>query len=144
MEKNGPFVDHALQICHNEEDKFYLSKGSILILSNEYIYKYITPGDHETMHYGSTSYYGGKVIIHTEDGQVFVISVPVENSDVILFPSISDYKNVESAAAVLKSLKCDMYSDTIIPIALANKLIALKGHPSRAILEKFAKEASKN
>lgn len=142
LEKSGPFVDHAFEICKNEESKFYLKKGSVLILSNEYIYKYIVPGDHERMHYGKTSYYGGKIIIHTDDDQVFVVSLPTENSDVILSPKSDSYKNIELVVSVLKRLKCDMFSDTIIPIALANKLIALTGHPSQSILEKFARKSS--
>ena len=142
LEKSGPFVDHAFEICKNEENKFYLEKGSVLILSNEYIYKYITPGDHERMHYGSTSYYGGKNIIHTDDGQIFDVSLPIESADVILSPKLSDYKNIELVVSVLKRLKCDMYYNTIIPVALANKLIALTGHPSQSILEKYAKKYS--
>ena len=35
-----------------------------------------------------------------------------------------------------------MYYNTIIPVALANKLIALTGHPSQSILEKYAKKYS--
>ena len=116
----------------------------MLLLSNEYIYKYITPGDHERMHYGDTSYYGGKVIVHTDDGQVFVVSLPTESPDVILCPKRSDYKNIEVVVSVLKRLKCDMFSDTIIPVALANKLIALTGYPSQSILEKYAKKYSGN
>ena len=142
LEKNGPFLEHAFEICKNEENKFYLEKGSVLILSNEYIYKYITPGDHENMHYGSTSYYGGKVILHTDDGQIFVVSIPIESADVILSPKLSDYKNIDLIVSLLRRLKCDMYNDTIIPVALANKLIALTGHPSQLILEKYAKEYS--
>ena len=142
LEKSGPFVEHAYEICKNEDNKFYLEKGNLLILSNEYIYKYITPGDHETMHYGNTSYYGGKVIIHTDDGQVYVVSIPVDSAEVILSPKLCDYKNVDSVVSLLKRLKCDMYNDTIIPVALANKLIALTGHPSQSILEKYAKEYS--
>ena len=142
LEKPGPFVDHAFEICKNEDSKFYLEKGSVLILSNEYIYKYIVPGDHERMHYGNTSYYGGKIIIHTDDDQVFVVSLPTESADVILSPKSDNYRNIELTVSILKRLKCDMYSDTIIPVALANKLISLTGHHSQSILEKFANKYS--
>jgi hypothetical protein len=140
LEKSGPFADHALEICKSEDNKFYLDKGSVLVLSNDYIYKFVTPGDPETMHYGETSYYGGKVIVHTDDGQIYVVSIPTDSANIILAPSLSDYKNVDTVISILKRLKCDMYSDTIVPVALANKLISLAGHPSQSILEKYASE----
>jgi hypothetical protein len=141
LEKSGPFVEHAIEICKSEESKFYLQKGNILILSNDYIYKYIKPGDAARMHFGSTSYYGGKIILHTDEGQIFVITIPVRSADVILSPRKEDYENLDMVMSVLKRLKCDMYDDTIISIAIANKLIALKGHSGQAILERFTKNA---
>jgi hypothetical protein len=38
----------------------------------------------------------------------------------------------------IQKLKCDMYDDSIIPIALVNKLVSLANHPSKILLEKFA------
>lgn len=140
LETKGAFIDHALSICQISDSGFRLGKGKCLILSNDYIYSYITPGDSASMHYGSTSYYGGKVIVHTDDGQVFVVSVPVENKDVILSPTQQDYPNLDTVVGIIKLLKCEMYEDTIVPVALANKLISLTNHPSQKILETFAKK----
>ena len=39
------------------------------------------------------------------------------------------------------SPKCDMYDDSLVPIALVNKLVSLANHPSSRILQKFAKQA---
>ena len=143
VERVGPFVEHALKICREDKEgkgEFYLAKGQYLILSNQYIYNYITPGDSEVMHYGSTSYYGGKVVVHTDDDQVFVISIPITDADVIKKPVIGDYKNLNEIIGVLKLLKCEMYKDSIVPVAIANKLISLANHPSKSILENFARE----
>ena len=38
----------------------------------------------------------------------------------------------------IQKLRCDMYDDAIVPIALANKLVSLANHPSKILLEKFA------
>ena len=84
------------------------------------------------------------MIIHMDDGQIFVVSVPIESADVILSPKRDCYANIDLIVSLLKRLKCDMYNDTIIPVALANKLIALTGHPSQLILEKFAKQRASN
>lgn len=140
IEKSGPFVEHALAICKQEKSDFYLERNSFLILSNHYVYSYITPGDPEKMHYGETSYYGGKVLVHTDDDQVFVITIPVDHSDIIKNPRIEDYRNLQIIINVMKLLKCDMYEDSIIPVAMADKLISLTNHPSQSILENFAKD----
>ena len=91
------------------------------------------------MHYGSTAYYGGKVIFHSEDGQILVMTVPVPNRDVILNPKLSHYKNINEIMINMQKLRCAMYDDAVIPVALANKLVSLANHPSKVLLEKFAK-----
>ena len=139
IEKSGPFVEHAFQICTKSESRFFLDKNQYLILSNDYIYRYIVPGDPSRMHYGATSYYGGKVIVHTNDEQIFVITIPIAHPDMMKAPKLEDYRNLSEVIRVMQSLKCDMYDDAIVPVAMANKLISLASYPSQAILEKFVK-----
>lgn len=139
IEKSGAFVDHAQLICLPNDEKTKLRKGDFILLSNEYIYKYIVPGNSETMHYGSTAYYGGKVIFHSGDGQILVLTVPVPNKDVVLDPKLHQYKNINEIILNMQKLRCEMYDDAVIPIALANKLVSLANHPSKVLLEKFAK-----
>ena len=45
----------------------------------------------------------------------------------------------EMLANVAK-LKCDMYDNALLPVALVNKLVSLADHPSSKILQKFAIE----
>ncbi len=138
LEKSGPFVDHAREIAFPFKRNPILECGEYLLLSNEYIYKYIVPGDSSRMHYGSSSYYGGKVIFHSEHDQVLVLTVPVPDKDSILDPKKEDYANLEEILISIQRLKCDMYDDTTVPIAFANKLVSLANHPSKVLLEKFA------
>jgi len=116
-----------------------LSNGGYILLSNNYIYKYIVPGDPNRMHYGSTSYYSGKVIFHSEDGQILVLTIPTPHKDSIKAPKKNDYANLEEILVNIQKLKCDMYDDAIVPVALANKLVSLANHPSKVLLEKFAR-----
>lgn len=138
VEKSGPFTDHAHEICIPEKGVSVLDVGHFLLLSNNYIYKYIIPGNSDSMHYGSTSYYSGKVIFHSEDGQILVVTVPTNAKDVIKKPDLELYLNIEKILINIEKLRCDLYDDSIIPIALANKLVSLANHPSKIILEKFA------
>jgi len=41
----------------------------------------------------------------------------------------------------VEKLKCDMYDNALMPVALANKLISLSQFPSSKILQRFAKIA---
>ena len=144
IEKSGAFVDHAQQICLADDKKTLLKKGDFILLSNHYIYKYIVPGNSETMLYGSTAYYGGKVIFHSEDGQILVLTVPVPNRDVLRNPKLEQYKNINEIMINMQKLRCAMYDDAVIPVALANKLVSLANHPSKVLLEKFAKAQINN
>jgi hypothetical protein len=65
--------------------------------------------------------------------------VPVPDKDVILSPKIHLYKNINEIILNMQKLRCDMYDDAVIPVALANKLVSLANHPSKVLLEKFAK-----
>ena len=138
LEKSGPFVEHAQEISAPSTGDPVLARGKYILLSNKYIYKYVVPGDPSRMHYGSTSYYSGKVIFHSQNGQILVLSVPVPDKDSILNPKKADYANLDVVLANIQKLKCDMYDDAIVPVALANKLVSLANHPSKILLEKFA------
>jgi hypothetical protein len=134
LEKSGAFVEHA------EEIKSLLNPGQALLLSNKHIYSYILPGEPETPDaYGRTSYYSSKLIFKSRDERMHVITIPVENENIVINPQKDDFKNIDSILWNIERLRCDMYDNAIVPVALANKLISLSNHPSSAILEKFAK-----
>ncbi len=131
LEKSGPFVEHADEIVDR------LNNGSVLILDNDYIYNYIIPGKADpTNPYGRTTYYGNKMIFKTMLGGVYVISIPTQ--EIITHPKESDLPNLQTILTNVEMLKCDMYDNALLPVALANKLVSLANHPSSRILQKFA------
>lgn len=137
LEKSGPFVEHADEVAKNLED------GSVLILDNDYIYTYITPGKADPNNpYGRTSYYSNKLIFKTPNGAMHVASLPT--LEVLANPTESDFRNLDVILTNIEKLKCDMYDNALIPIALANKLVSLANHPSSRILQKFAIGATKH
>jgi hypothetical protein len=138
LEKSGAFVEHAQEICRARKGVTVLGKKKYILLSNRYIYRYIIPGDPDGEPYAISSYYGGKVIFHSSDDQVIVLTVPVPNAQVIKNPQTKHYLNLQEIMINIQKLKCDMYDDSIVPIALANKLVSLANHPSKILLEKFA------
>jgi len=132
VEKSGAFVDHAKEISHK------LNPGQVLLLSNEHIYKYILPVS-GSMEYAKTSYYGGKIIYKSMEEKLYVLTLPVETYNYYAQPELRDLKNIEEILLNIDLLKCDIYQDAIIPIALVNKLISLSNYPSSDILKTFTK-----
>ncbi|MFT3825151.1 MAG: DNA double-strand break repair nuclease NurA [Chitinophagaceae bacterium] len=134
LEKSGAFVEHA------DEIKNLLNPGEALLLNNKHIYSYILPGPSDNPEpYARTSYYSSKIIFKSRDERMHVITLPVENENIVLNPQKSDFKNIDITLWNIEKLRCDMYDNAIVPVALANKLISLSNHPSSTILEKFAK-----
>ncbi|MBN3871567.1 MAG: DNA double-strand break repair nuclease NurA [Nostoc sp. JL33] len=134
LEKSGAFVEHADEISEK------LANGTVLILNNDYIYKYILPGKADpTRPYGSTTYYSNKLIFKTLAGGMYVVSLPTSRN--MTNPKEADFQNLSAILTNVEKLKCDMYDNSLIPVALANKLVSLADHPSSRILQKFAKSA---
>jgi hypothetical protein len=101
------------------------------------------PGDHQKMLYGQTSYYSGKAIFHSKDGQIIVATLPTASKEVIKDPKKQDFKNIDLIFRNLEKLRCHMYDDGVIPVALVNKLVSLANHPSQVLLEKFTSSSVK-
>jgi hypothetical protein len=136
LEKSGPFVEHAIEISTK------LKPNSVLLLSNDYIYKNIIPGKADSNNpYARSSYYSSKVIFKSKFEKVYVATLPTSRPEIVLNPKKTDFKNIDIIMDNLELLKCDMYDNALFPVALANKLVSLADHPSSKILEKFAKKS---
>lgn len=134
LEKSGAFVEHAQCIHHK------LNPGTALILTDDYIYRYILPGPGDPNRpYASTSNYGHKIIFKARNSQMYVVSLPVR--ELQKRPTINDLPNLQTILANIENLHCDMYDSALFPVALVNKLVSLSAHPSQKILQKFASQS---
>lgn len=134
LEKSGAFVEHAHEIAP------LLEPGTALLLNDDYIYKYIIPGKADASSpYGRTTYYGNKVIFKSGTQHLHVVTLPT--SDSLANPTEKDFPNLHAVLRNVAKLRCDMYDDSLVPIALVNKLVSLANHPSSRILQKFAKQS---
>ena len=136
VEKSGAFVEHAAAI------QGLLEKGTLLMPSNSYIYKYIVPGTATTLEYGRSTYYGSKVIFKDWDGAVYVLTLPT--AEYKPAPMATDFVDLANVLSTVGSLKCHMYENALIPVALVNKLVSLSDFPSSQLLGAFAKQAIRN
>lgn len=134
LEKSGTFVEHANLI----KDK--LQMGKYYIFNEEYIKKYVEPAQSETI-YGSNTYYGKKVMYKTEAGDILIAILPVKEYGAEL--SAHDLIGTEVCLQTLSKLRCNMYDNSLVPIAIINKLVSIAELPSANILEKFSRQAFK-
>ena len=88
--------------------------------------------------FGTNTYWGGKLIYKAPDRNVYVATVP--NGAFDPAPTMDDFPNLAEVLSVVGSLKCSMYDNALVPIALANKLVSFSDFPSARILESFARE----
>lgn len=133
LEKSGPFVEHAEQIAS------HIPPGNALILTDEYIKRHIIPGNQSPDVYGRTTYWGNKLIFRASDHSMYVASVPA--GDLRASPTVADFSNLFDTLSVISRLRCSMYDNALLPVALANKLVSLSDYPSSEILRVFATDA---
>jgi hypothetical protein len=130
LEKSGAFVEHATLI------EPLLKPGQVLVLDNDYIYKYIQPGDPDDQAFGVNTYYGAKVIFKGAAQDTYVATIPTATYN--SHPRLEDLFNGAEVLRVTSQLRCSMYDNALVPIVLANKLVSLADVPSSEILAKFA------
>ena len=132
VEKSGPFVEHAALI----EDR--LEGFQAIVPDNEYVYRYVVPGDPKAQKFGRNTYYGAKIIFRGSSGDTYVGTIPT--GDYRENPSLDDLFNVGEVVRATVELRCSMYDNALVPVALANKLVSLADVPSAEILSKFARK----
>ena len=131
LEKSGAFVEHADQI------RKILPNSTVVLLSNEYTYKYIIPSTPDPNNiFGQTTYYSNKLIFKAPSGGMHVATIPTVS--VLANPQETDYLNLDVILTNIDKLKCDMYDNALLPIALVNRLVSLAQFPSSKILKRFA------
>jgi hypothetical protein len=132
LEKSGAFVEHASAI----QDR--MSPGSCLVVGDEYIRKYIVPGGDPSATYGQNTYYGQKVFFRARSGEMYVTTIPA--AAYTSKPKPSDIPHLDQLLNLVGELRCSMYDNALIPVALANKLVSLSEFPSQRILTTFARQ----
>ena len=136
LEKSGAFVEHAIHLQER------LPPGSYLVAGDDYIRKYIVPcGDGSTI-FGQNTYYGQKVFFRARTGEMHVTTIPATKYSAN--PKPEDIPHLDEILGLVGELRCSMYDNALIPVALANKLVSLSDVPSQQILTTFARAQVKS
>jgi hypothetical protein len=131
LEKHGAFVEHATAL----QDQ--IPPGSFLLVGDEYIRRYIVPGGDGGTIFGENTYWGQKVLFRAKSGEMYVATVPARRY--LAEPTPQDLPHLHLILALIGELRCSMYDNALIPVALANKLVSLSDFPSQRILTTFAR-----
>lgn len=123
--------------------------GTILCLSDEIRNKYVNfnkPPSSST--FGSETYYGQDFIYKSKSGKMMVFDLPYpfkDKTDLNIFikekSKIENYKNLNKALLLLEEFECDLYSNTVIPVALARKHTVISLKPGSKILDLLTKNS---
>src|SRR5207249_3550181 len=116
VEKSGPFVEHAALI---EE---FIPTENALVFRNEYIYRYVIPGDPATQQFGKNTYYGAKVAFRGQQGDTYVGTIPT--GEYVASPTLEALYNAADVLRTTIRLRCSMYDNALVPVALANRLVS--------------------
>jgi hypothetical protein len=131
VEKSGAYVEHAMQI------EAHFKPYEALVLGGDYICSHVVPGDPTKQDTLKNTYFGAKVIFKGSGDDMYVVTVPT--GDYVFNPTLGDLMNGADVLRTVAKLKCSMYDNALVPVALANRLVSLADVPSTEILTKFAK-----
>ena len=122
---------------------------TILCLSDEVRNKYVNFNKiPSSSTFGSETYYGQDFIYKSKSGKLMVFNLPYpfkDKTDLKTFikekSEINKYKNLNKALFLLEEFECDLYSNTIIPVALARKHTVISLKPGSKILDLLTKNS---
>ena len=144
LDKSGLFVDHLKQI------EYKLKNFTLLIPDVPYMKKYIT-GETDSL-FGYKTYFGRKMMFKFDEKLSFVFDMPLpyvnefgEPKDYEVYlskkASPNDFININNIIKTLIDMKCDLYDNSFLPIALINRAVSLAEKPSSQLLKIFAKDS---
>lgn len=137
LQKSGQVVDHVSLL------ERFIPPNHILPIGDDYRYTHIVAGRDPSLHgFGSETYYGQDFIYKTPSGKTFVFAIPYpfESKE----PSVdfnarktdmSQYNLLPKAIALINHFETDLYTNAVIPIALAHRYTAISLVPGGKVLD---------
>jgi len=119
VEKSGTFAEHADVISK------FLKPQTLMLLTEDYIYKYILSSQKpDSGEYGSETYYGQKFYYKNKKNQMLTVTIPREKKgpftkDLINNPTLIRTLNL------LDNIGTIIYKDALIPVALAHSFASI-------------------
>lgn len=146
IQKSGHINDY-MRLLQN-----HLGNDMLLCLSDEYRYRYICPGRQKAgKTFGYETYYGQDFLYKTKTGRNIVFNLPypfrekASRTNTSSFASFRDgkaspsaYDNLSIAVRLINQVETDMFSDALIPTALAHRFASISLSPGGRALDILA------
>ncbi len=138
LQKTGQVVDHVTLINR------FVENNRLFCIDDDYRYNFILTGrDPAGNGFGSETYYGQDYIYKTPSGRFFVFALPypfpskkIERVEFHQAKLDSErYPRLEQALRLIQHFECDLYDNSVIPVALAHKHTAISLVPGGQVLD---------
>jgi len=124
----------------------YVPNGSIYCLEDTVRFKNIVYNDAPPQNFGNETYYGQDFLFKTSNGRSFLFNIPYpcgnkgKASEFKKFKeNINNYKNIWTYTTLIEDFECDLYENSVVPIALAHRYTAISLEPGSRVLDLLSK-----
>jgi len=139
--KSGAVIDYFKMIEHE------IKEETILCLSDEVRNKYVNYNrTASTSTFGNETYYGQDFIYKGKTGKLVVFNLPYpfetkKNIEQFITQKseINNYVNLNVCIKLIDEFECDLYDNTVVPVALARKHTVISLKPGTQVLDLLAK-----
>lgn len=113
----------------------------VFAVTDDYRYQYITPRPRITdKPFGHETYYGQDILLRTERGHEFLISLPYPSkskSDVVFGErfDVTKYLALGKGVELIRTLESDLYSNALVPVILAHEYASISLVPGGKVLD---------
>lgn len=139
--KSGSVIDY-FRLIQNE-----VKEDTVLCLSDEVRNKYVNfnrKASNST--FGNETYYGQDFIYKAKSGKLIVFNLPYpfeSKGNVEKFiaekAKMSNYINLNGCISLIDEFECDLYDNTVVPVALARKHTVISLKPGTQVLDLLTK-----
>ncbi|WP_046245425.1 hypothetical protein [Hymenobacter terrenus] len=148
LQKTGIVMDHG-RLMQRFLEKAYPRQGVLRVIDDTYRNDYITGSDDPAENFGHESYYGQDFLFKTETGRIFNFALPypfaAKDGSRADFAArkveLARYGSLlERACDLIRYFELDLYSDAIVPVALAHRHASISLEPGGRVLDLMARE----
>lgn len=141
--KSGTVIDY-FRLIQNE-----LKENTVLCLSDEVRNRYVNynrKASNST--FGNETYYGQDFIYKTKSGKLVVFDLPYPfegkgniEQFIVEKAKMSNYINLNRCISLIDEFECDLYDNTVVPVALARKHTVISLRPGAQVLDLLTKRS---
>lgn len=139
--KSGAIIDYFRLIKNEVKDE------TVLCLSDEIRNKYVNYNRNASNStFGNETYYGQDFVYKSKSGKLVVFNLPYPFKNkgnveqfVVEKSKISNYVNLNKCISLIDEFECDLYDNTVVPVALARKHTVISLKPGTQVLDLLTK-----